>query len=148
MAVTQLAPNTIYLGGPRTDINDLAASEAITPGMLLERFISSTTIRVRKHATAGGGGPFLIAVEQSDQNKGISDAYAANDLVQAVALASGASAFVYLASGQNITAGQKLESNGAGLLRAYASGVILATALESLDLSSTAANTRMRVERV
>ena len=38
MSVTRNDPGTIFLGGDRTQIGEFAASEAITPGHLIERF--------------------------------------------------------------------------------------------------------------
>jgi hypothetical protein len=147
MAITRLNPNTVFLGGPRQDINDLAAGAAITPGHLIERYVPSGTInRVRVHSTAGGAGPRLVAIERSSANKGPDDAYAIGDLVDAVALTGGSSAWMFIASGQNITHGQKLESAGDGTLRALAAGVCLFTALETSG--AVVATTRLRVEAV
>lgn len=147
MAVTTINPRTIWLGGPGTEVNDLAAGAAITPGHLLERYVpSGTTNRVRKHATAGGAGPRLVARELTMQNRGIDADYAAADLVEAVALAPGGTAYMFIASGQNITFGQKLESAGDGTLRAFASGTVLFTALETTG--AVTALTRLRVEAV
>lgn len=147
MSITRQNPNTVFLGGERTQVNDLAASAAITPGYLVERYNNAGVIRLRAHATAGGGGPRLVATEQSMGNKSVDDAYAANDLVEASALQSGAAAWMFIASGQTITAGQKLESAGDGTLRAYASGVVLFTALENKTAANTGL-TRIRVEAV
>lgn len=144
MAYTRSNPNTVFLGGPGTRIGDLAASAAITPGDLIERFNNAGVIRFRRHATAAGGGPALFAVEQSAVGLGPDDDYAANDLVEAVALGCGGTVWAFIASGQNITAGSKLESAGDGTLRVYNAGVILATALENSGAVTT--KTRIRVE--
>lgn len=145
MAITQKDPNTIWLGGPRTEINDLAASEAITPGHLLVRFNNAGVVRLKKHATAGGAAVKLVATEQSMLNKGVDDAYAANDLVEASEFGTGASAWMFIASGQTIVPGDLLESAGDGTLRALASGVALFSALEA---KTATALTRIRVEAV
>lgn len=144
MAITALPPNTIWLGGPRTEIGDLAASEAITPGHLIERFNNAGVIRFRKHATAAGNTPKIVATEQSMLNKGVDDAYAANDLVEASALKGGSTAWMFIASGQNIVAGNKLESAGDGTLRILAAGVALFQALENKPTVTSL--TRIRVE--
>lgn len=146
MSVTQNPPGTIYLGGPRTEIGDLAASEAITPGHLIERFNSAGVWRVRKHATAGGDTPRMFATEQSMLNQGVGDAYAANDLVEATVGSRGTSVWAWIASGQNIVFGNKLESAGDGTLRIFASGAVLAQALETQANVTVA--TRIRVEVV
>lgn len=144
MSITRYNPNTIFLGGGRVVINDLAASEAITPGHLVERFNNAGVIRFKKHATAGGNTAKLVATEQSMLNKGVDDAYAANDLVEVAALQTGSTAWMLIASGQNITAGQRLESAGDGTLRAIASGTALFSALENKP--TVTALTRIRVE--
>lgn len=144
MSITRQNPNTIFLGGNGTKVGDLAASAAISPGHLIDRFNNSGVIRLRKHATAGGACERLVATEQSMNNKQVTDAYAANDLVEAVALSTGATAWMHLASGQNIAAGDKLESAGDGTLRILASGVALFTALENKP--TVTVDTMIRVE--
>ena len=146
MAVTQNAPFTIHLGGPGTNVNDLATSETVTPGHLLCRFNNGGVIRVKKHATAAGSGPRLVVREQSMMNRGIADNYAASDLVEAVALGLGGSALMWIASGQNIVAGAMMESAGDGTLRVLAAGVPLFTALE--NSGAVTVLTRIRVEAV
>ncbi len=146
MAVTVLAPGTIWLGGPRTEENTLAASESITPGHLVERFNSTGVWRLRKHATAAAATAQMVATEKSMSNGSIADTYAANDLVEASIGAGGSSFLMFIASGQNIVFGQTLESAGDGTLRALASGVALFSALETKV--SVTVLTRIRVEVV
>lgn len=144
MSITRLDPNTIFLGGEHTQINDLAASAAITPGHLVERFNSAGVIRLRKHATAGGDTARLIALNHSMANKGVDDDYAANDLVEVSAGRGGSTYWMLIASGQNIVAGNKLESAGDGTLRILAAGVALFSALENKP--NVVVSTRLRVE--
>lgn len=140
MSITVLQPNTIWLGGPRTQVNDLAAGVAICPGHLVERYVpSGTQVRLRPHATASVGTGRFVATEASMLNKNVNDGYAINDLVEVSELAGGSSAWMLIPSGQNITAGQKLESNGDGTLKAYSSGVALFSALESVNNTTGAA---------
>lgn len=142
--ITKLDPWTIWLGGPKTEVNDLAAGVVITPGMLCQRYVPSGTInRVRPHATAGGGGPKLIAVEHSMANKSVNDDYQVNDLVELIACAGGTTAWAWVPSGANIAFGALLESNGDGTLRAGTT-VPLFSALESIN--ATSGRTRIRVE--
>jgi hypothetical protein len=145
MAVTQKDPNTIWLGGPRTEIGDLAAEEAITPGHLVERHVSAGVIRWRKHATAAVATARAVATEQSMLNQGVDDAYAAGDLMEVSEGAGGSTFWMLIASGQTIVAGDKLESAGNGTLRVLASGVALFSALEA---KTATALTRIRVEVV
>lgn len=146
MSITRHNPNTVFLGGDRTQVNDLAASEAITPGHLIERFNNGGVIRWRKHSSAGGDTAAAVATDQSMLNKGVDDAYAANDLVEASILHKGAEAWMFIPSGQNISAGDKLESAGTGLLRILAAGKALFIALENKP--SVVATTRIRVEAI
>lgn len=82
MSITVLQPNTIWLGGPRQQVNDLAAGVAITPGMLVERYVpSGTQVRLRPHATASVATGRFVATEASMVNKNVNDGYAINDLV-------------------------------------------------------------------
>lgn len=145
MAITKNPPNTIWLGGPRTEIGDIACSEALTPGHLIERFNSSGTMLYKKHATAGAAGS-TYATEQSMINKGVDDAYASGDLVEATIGSKGTNIWALIASGQTIVNGDKLESAGNGTLRIISSGVEIARALESKTAVVTP--TRIRVEVV
>lgn len=145
MAISNSAISSIWLGGKSEPviINDIAASEAVTPGYCVERFNSAGTIRFRKVATASLGNPFLIAKEHSMCNKGIGDAYAAADLLEVVAPGPGDKVAIFIASGQNITAGDKLEFANDGTLKIYSSGVVVASADETSGAVTVA--TRLRV---
>lgn len=133
MSITRLNPNTIYLGGPRTEIGDLTAKAAVCPGALVERVNTAGVQQFQNHSTAGGAGQRLVATEQSMLNKGINDGYAAGDLMEVSALDGGSSAYMLLASGENIAYGDQLESKGDGTLRAKASGTPLFVALEAVN---------------
>lgn len=146
MTITRYDPNTIWLGGSeRVVINDIAASEAITPGHLIERFNNAGVQRFRKHASAGGAVARVVAIEHAMVNKGVDDDYAANDLVEAVAMKSGDTAWMLIASGQTIVAGDEMESAGNGTLRKLASGVPYFSALENKTVTVL---TRLRVEAI
>lgn len=144
MSITRLNPNTIFLGGDRTIINDKATAEAITPGMCVELYNNGGIIRYRKASAALAGA--LIATEASMLNKGVDDAYAAGDLIEVSALKKGATAWALIASGQNIAAGNQLEHAGDGTLRILASGVPVFTAQENKP--SVTVQTRLRVEAI
>lgn len=146
MAITVNNPNTVFLGGDRTQIGDLAVSEIVTPGQLLERFNSSGTIRWRKHSTAAGPGVPAVATDQAMLNKGVDDNYAVGDLAEVSIGHRGAKFWMFIASGQNIAAGDKLESAGNGTLKIYGSGTVLFTALENKPTVTVL--TRIRVETV
>lgn len=145
MAITKYPPNTIWLGGPRTEIGDVAAGEVITPGMLVER--TPTTGLWRKHALAAGP-CHSFATEQNMINKSVDDTYAIGDLAEVTLGAPGTNAWLIIASGANIAAGDKLESAGNGKLRAWTNGVAPFTALEAKNNSAGPGDARIRVEVV
>jgi len=146
MSITRYDPNTIFLGGDRTQINDLATSEAITPGMLVERFNNGGVIRWRKHSTAGGAAEAAILTQRSMLNEGVDNDTPSGDLAEVSILHKGAFAWCLIASGQNIAAGNRLESAGDGTLRALSTGVAIFVALENKP--SVTALTRLRAEAI
>ena len=140
MSITLNQPNTIHLSGEAIEVGDLAAGVAICPGMLVERTAAGAVIRTRPHATASVATAPNFAVEQSELNKGVNDGYAIADLVRSKIGTRGATFWALIPSGQNITAGQKLESNGDGTLKAYATlGAALCSAVESVNNTTGAA---------
>lgn len=142
MTITRHDPNTVFLGGDRAQIGDLAASEAITPGHLVERFNNGGIIRWRK-ATTDIAGPPAVATEQAMVNKGVDDDYAANDLMEVSIGHKGAAFWMFIASGQNVAAGDLLGSAGDGTLKTGAT-VARFTALE--NKATVVVTTRIRVE--
>ena len=146
MAITRTVPNKVLLsGGPDpVIINDLACSEAITPGMLVERFNSGGVIRFKK-STRTDLRNSLYALDMPMQNKGIDDASAANDLIEVVDARSGDTIYALVASGASLVAGARLTDAGNGFLKAVGSGVPCAEALENVTATAT---TRIRVEVV
>lgn len=147
MAITKYPPNTVWLGGPRTEVGDLSAGEVITPGMLVERYNNAGVIRFRKHSGAGLAGS-IFATEQSMLNKGVDDTYAVGDLMEVTVGAPGTTFWGLIASGANIAAGDKLASAGNGLLGAVGGGIAVAIAIESKNNTAGPANARIRVECV
>ena len=143
MSVTQNDPGVVFLGGDRTQIGDTAAKAAITPGHLIERVNTAGVWQWQKHATAAVAAN-TVATDQAMLNKGVDDAYAAGDLVEASIVAKGSSWWMFIASGQNIAYGDGLESAGDGTLRVLAAGVRLFTALETK--ANVTVQTRIRVE--
>lgn len=145
MAVTFYDPNTVYLGGgTKTVINHLAAIEAITPGMLVEYHNDSGVLKWGYHDSADDNAGVFILNNQIIDNKGVDEPCAAGDLVEVLALTRGATVWAIIPSGQNITQGGLLQSNGNGKLKALASGKALFVALESSG--AVTEDTRLRVE--
>lgn len=119
MAITQRAPNQIFLGGPQPAlVNDQACSEVLTPGMLVELATTTAVTRYKKHATAAGPCRAIFK-DMPMLNKGLSDLTAVGDLVEVLELLPGDLVQVIIASGANITKGDKLESAGNGKMRAW-----------------------------
>jgi hypothetical protein len=146
MAITRYAPGTIHLGGPRVDINDLAAASAITPGMLVERFASGSVNRLRA-STRTGKASRLVAVEAGMLNHGINDVYNAGDQVEAIVAGCGAAEYGLLASNQNVAFGARLQDNGDGSLTPVTgSNIAVAEALEAINNTGNATMARIRVE--
>jgi hypothetical protein len=146
MSITRLNPNTIFLGGERIQVNDLACSEVVTPGQIVERFNNGGIIRWRKNTIVTGNLPCAVACEHSMANKGVDDTYAANDLVEVSIVQPGGSFWGYIASGQNIVAGNQLQTVSGGTLAIYSSGSLVATALE--NKANVNVLTRIRCEAV
>lgn len=144
MAITFQTPKTIWLSGPGKEVNTYGAKAAITPGHLIEYVNTAGVWQVQKHSVAAGAGPLMVARNQSMQNKGVDDDYGVDDLVEAVVVDPGGTAWMFIASGQNIAFGDKLESAGNGTLRIFNSGVVLARALETK--ANVLVQTRIRVE--
>lgn len=146
MSITRLNPNCIFLGGNRVQVNDLAASEVITPGQLVERFNNGGIIRYRKNTIVTGNIPAAFATEHSMANKGVDDTYGVGDLVEVSICEPGAAVWAYIASGQNIVAGNQLQAVSGGTLAIYSSGSLVATSLENKPNVNVL--TRIRVEVV
>jgi hypothetical protein len=147
MAIVKYPPNTIHLAGNVDIINDVAAGASILPGMLIERYNSSGVPLFRPHGTAAVATSPTFALNQSMLNKGVDDAYASGDLVEAAMGKPGTTFWARLASGQSVVNGQKLESAGTGYLRALAVGtnVPLVEALETVDATAAAKMIRVQV---
>ena len=144
MSIIRNAPNTIVLGGSVIEVGDTAVSETVRPGHLVERWNSGGVWRWRKHTTAAGSAIKAVALNQAMINKGVDDDYAANDLAQVGIFSPGATAWMLIASGQNVSFGDKLESAGNGTLKAVTAGFPLFQALESPG--AVVVQTRVRVE--
>lgn len=151
MAITRFPPQTIWLGGGHSNPvieNTLAVHEAVTPGMLVDRYVPSGTInRWRKAATADVYCSHY-ALEQSMLNRGVDDAYAAGDLAEVMAATPGTTIWALIASGANIAFGAKLGNAGNGLLKAVGGGVPCAIAIESVNNSAGPGTARIRIEVV
>jgi len=142
--ITRLNPNKVWLGGEITQVNDIEASESIVPGSLIERWISGTTIRFRNRTSVTGAVPPEFALDHPMANKGVDDAYAAGDLVEAGMGQPGAVFWAFIASGATVVAGGQLQPVSGGTLAAGTTNPI-ASSLES-KFNGGPGNMRVRVE--
>ena len=126
MALSRRDPNTIAIRPSQLPANridcTLPAIEAITPGMLVELHNDGTTLKWGVHDSANEPVARAVALDQIALNKGVDDAYAAGDLVNVGYFAAGDRFWGLIPSGQNITQGALLQSNGDGKLKAYSTG--------------------------
>lgn len=139
-----MAYNTIMLKGEGPNIEELVANAAITPGMLIEEM---STGKVRAHATANGNAASMWALEDELQGKGITDAYAADDLVRIWHPKKGDQVYALLSDGESVAQGDFLASNGDGYLQKFVGGdsgaaeelplEIVAKAKEAVDRSTS-----------
>lgn len=145
MAITKLNPNTIHLGGPATLINEYAATETITPGMIVEYVNDGGVPGWGVHDSADDVCGRFVALDQSELNLGVDSTYADGDLMKVAHCQPGATVWAIIPSGQNLACGAKLQSNGDGKLKALATGTALCIALEAKNVT---ADSRIRVEMI
>lgn len=151
MAITKRSPNTIYLGGEITKLNEWVLGVAGTPGMLLEFYTDSTVKKLRPHATAADVQTAIILLEKSLHNKEITDTYSIGELAYAAHFHKGSTFYGLAVSGQNIQAGEYLQSNGDGKFKVATAttadaGVAKFQAEETIGL--IAADTHLRISVV
>lgn len=145
-----MAKKTIVLSRDVSNVPGLAAAAAITPGMLIEE---TSAGKLQAHSAEGGYALPCFAIEDTNQNQAIGDAYAADEEVQNRIFKSGEIVYAWLKAGVAVTRGETLMSAGDGTLIGVAdagSGVVVKTvvgfAQTALDLSASGAvNTRIAV---
>ena len=102
-------------GSPIVDEQD-TASAAITPGDLIE----IDTGQWRRHADAGLNAAPIFALERDEMGDDFDVDYASLDAIKAGYFAPGMRVNAFIASGQNLSQGDFLESAGDGTVRALA----------------------------
>lgn len=125
-------------------IEEGVAGGAIVPGQLV-KVNSSGEIVV--HATAGGYAEKAFADEDPLQARTLDDAYASDDRVSYFLAEPTAVIYGFLEDGENVASGDLLESAGNGDLRKRTTGIPVAMALDTLDLSGSdnVAHGRLRI---
>lgn len=127
MALARRVPNQIMVSPaelpPERMRTDRAAVESITPGMLIEPHNDATYgLSWGVHDSANEPAMRCVALDFKENNEGIDVAYDAGDVVKAGYLHTGDIFYGIIPSGQNITQGALLQSNGDGKLKAYSTG--------------------------
>ena len=155
MAISRPVPqNTIRISSDPDPliVGDLVASEAITPGMLIETVLSGTDQVWRKNASATEQVEIAVALNQPELNLTIDDDYAANDLVQAWKPKVGDVFLGIVASGQNIAKGDLLQAAGGGYVKEATDTTADKNLAKFKSLSSTSGavtvDTRVECERI
>ncbi len=110
-----MSNRTVVQKGDPLQKEALATAVAILPAYLIERVPGAATVRA--HSIAGGRAQNLYAIEDSNQGKEVTDAYAVSARIQFVAPRSGDEILVVLQASENIAIGDWLESNGDGTVR-------------------------------
>jgi hypothetical protein len=87
---------------------------AITPGHLCE---PTSAGKMKVHATAGGSCARIFAIEDESKGGEIDTAYTTANQGQFITARPGDRVIGRLASGESVSIGDKLESDGAGSLR-------------------------------
>lgn len=127
-----MARNVTLLRGNAREESGIA-SEAITPGMLVE-FGGSDDFQ--KHSTASGSAaPWFAREQHENQGAGIDDDIAAGDEVTVLFPELGAKINAFTSA--TIAKGDFVESDGAGGVAVFGSGAIIGVAAAASDLSGT-----------
>ncbi len=137
-----MAKKVIKLMGEPIQNEDDKAAEVITPGHLVNFDSSGDLI---KHATAAADHALTIAFEREEMGNGIDVNYAIGDTVKVGHFWPGQRFLGFIASGQNITKGNRMESAGNGTFRVQAgSGVAKCRSLDTTGAVTVL--TRIRLE--
>lgn len=133
--------NVIALFGPPIFNEDDKAAAEIIPGMLVGWDANGDLV---PHSDAGAPATARnFALERDEMGMGIDDPYAIGDQVKVGAFHQGQRVYAWLASGQNVSKGDELDSDGQGMLVAGTAAPV-GRALEDTDASD--GDTRIRVE--
>jgi len=125
--------NTIRLTNYNTIQKEFIMAEDAMPGHLVER---DTNGKLQKHNGSASVAQPMFLFEDELQGKDIDQAVLADNPGQAIIAGRGDEAQAVLADGENVSVGDKLESNGDGTLKQGTTAPI-AIALEAMDLSAS-----------
>lgn len=121
MAITPRPSNMVLLSPPHQAENQIEnryrTSEAAKPGSLAEMHDDNGELKFRKSASATEHQRPAVYLENGLMNKGIDDDWAADDLTRVAFLRNGDIFNGLIASGQDISFGEYLQSAGDGTLK-------------------------------
>jgi hypothetical protein len=149
MAITIHPPRTIHLAGDIVIVDEFPAGEEITPGHLIEKYNDGGAIKWRKHATSTEAGTNAVALDRPENNYGIDTVYAAGHTVKAGIFNNGGVFYGLIASGQDISKVEALQSAGGGTVKSATATTAAAGVykMQSLDApGAVTVSTRIRVE--
>jgi len=146
-----MSANRIQLDGDGWRLDEALAAEEIYPGHIIQK---NSDGEYKKHDSEGDYGLVIVAAEDALQGNTIDDAYSADDLVQAHILQPGTRFQGMLKSGEDVSIGEALISDGEGRLIAKSSAAsdgavkkIMAYAEEAQDLTGSGASDTLTVCR-
>ncbi len=150
-----LTPRFISSGNIGTEVK-LRVGVIATPGMLIERYKVVDELKWRPNASATEIAALSIALDKPYQtdNTGIDDDYAVDEDMDAAYLLVGDLWYPKVVSGETVTVGTLLQSNGNGWLKAATlttQDAMLGRFQSEEELnggSPLAADTRCRVRRI
>jgi hypothetical protein len=142
---------SVTLKGCPQVTEEYTASATVKPGYLVDGFDT-----VAHQGTAAADTPRRFALERDELGAGVDNTYqgsgtpsayyASGDVVKVGSFAPGMRVLAFVASGQDISVGEFLESAGDGTLRTLAAGKALAVALEAHSPNVVAADGAIAVE--
>ena len=129
-----MAYNTVKIKSYLNIINNPVAISGITPGHLIQL---DSAGKVEVHGLAKGFNGANFAMEDELQGETIDTAYVATDIVQMLTATPGDEINAILKDGETAVIGTSLESAGDGTLQAFTDGIVIAVALEAVDMSGS-----------
>lgn len=108
--------NTVKIKKYVDIVEEIEASAAITPGMLLE---VDSNGKVKPHSNAGQNALTMFALENELEGKDLADDYANGDKVQVWIPQRGETVYAILKDGENVSIGDYVESSGDGYLQKH-----------------------------
>jgi len=141
--MTALPRNVITLmGQPNQNEQGNAGEAGIIPGMAVQG-----SLTIMRHATAGGDGPRLFALERQEMGQGINVAYSSGDRVKVGSFSKGDRVYAFIPATANIPIDGLLTSNGDGTMKTKgATDAAWGKALEAVNNAAGGTAVRIRME--